>query len=83
MLTLGTYEVKTHLPRLLAQVEKGEIITVTRHGKPIAKLVPIGVDRAKRGNAAGRLVAEFRKLRRGIKRRGPSAREMIQEGRRF
>jgi antitoxin (DNA-binding transcriptional repressor) of toxin-antitoxin stability system len=54
---------------------------MTKSGKPVAKLVPIGIDRAKSGSAAGKLVAEFRKLRRGIKRRGPSVREMIEEGR--
>ncbi|MFI5459694.1 MAG: type II toxin-antitoxin system Phd/YefM family antitoxin [Isosphaerales bacterium] len=40
MKSVGTYEAKTHLPRLLSQVEKGESITITRRGKPIAKLVP-------------------------------------------
>ncbi len=40
MKSVGTYEAKTHLPRLLLQVEKGESITITRRGKPIAKLVP-------------------------------------------
>ena len=40
MKSVGTYEAKTHLPRLLSQVEKGESITITKRGKPIAKLVP-------------------------------------------
>jgi prevent-host-death family protein len=40
MRSVGTYEAKTHLPRLLSQVEKGESITITRRGRPIAKLVP-------------------------------------------
>ena len=33
-------EAKTHLPRLLDDVERGETIVITRHGKPIARLVP-------------------------------------------
>ena len=37
---VGSYEAKTHLPRLLSQVEKGETITITRRGKPIARIVP-------------------------------------------
>ena len=37
---VGSYEAKTHLPQLLERVEKGETITITRHGKPIARLVP-------------------------------------------
>jgi prevent-host-death family protein len=40
METVGSYEAKTHLPRLLERVERGETITITRHGKPIARLVP-------------------------------------------
>ena len=37
---VGAYEAKTHLPQLLDRVEGGETITITRHGKPVAKLVP-------------------------------------------
>jgi prevent-host-death family protein len=33
-------EAKTHLPQLLDEVERGETIVITRHGKPIARLVP-------------------------------------------
>lgn len=31
---------KTHLPQLLDEVERGETIVITRHGKAIARLVP-------------------------------------------
>ena len=37
---IGAYEAKTHLPRLLDEVEKGERITITKHGVPVAVLVP-------------------------------------------
>ena len=40
MRTVGSYEAKTHLPALLGRVAKGETITITKHGKPVAKLVP-------------------------------------------
>ena len=33
-------EAKTHLPQLLDEVEQGETIVITRHGRPIARLVP-------------------------------------------
>lgn len=33
-------EAKTHLPQLLDDVERGETILITRHGRPIARLVP-------------------------------------------
>jgi prevent-host-death family protein len=45
---VGAYEAKTHLPALLERVARGERITITKHGRPIARLVPIertGLDR--------------------------------------
>ena len=33
-------EAKTHLPQLLDEVERGETLVITRHGRPIARLVP-------------------------------------------
>ena len=40
MRSVGSYEAKTHLPRLLSEVEKGGTIIITRRGKPIARIVP-------------------------------------------
>lgn len=42
MSTVTAYEAKTHLPRLLREVERGGRIVITRHGKPVAELVPVG-----------------------------------------
>ena len=39
--TVGAFEAKTHLSALLERVEKGETITITRHGTPVARLVPV------------------------------------------
>jgi prevent-host-death family protein len=36
---VGIFEAKTHLSALLEEVEKGGEVTITRHGKPVAKLV--------------------------------------------
>jgi len=36
---VGMFEAKTHLSRLIDKVEKGEEVVITRHGKPVAKLV--------------------------------------------
>jgi antitoxin (DNA-binding transcriptional repressor) of toxin-antitoxin stability system len=46
-----------HLPRLLSQVEKGESITITKHGKPLAVLSP-----AQQGpkRDVSTVIAEFR-----------------------
>jgi prevent-host-death family protein len=36
---VGIFEAKTHLSSLLDEVEKGGEITITRHGKPVARLI--------------------------------------------
>jgi prevent-host-death family protein len=41
MTTVTAYEAKTHLPRLIRAVERGETVIITRHGKPVAQLGPI------------------------------------------
>ncbi|HEY1931144.1 MAG TPA: type II toxin-antitoxin system prevent-host-death family antitoxin [Acetobacteraceae bacterium] len=41
METVGAFEAKTHLSALLERVAKGEAFTITRHGKPVAQLVPV------------------------------------------
>jgi prevent-host-death family protein len=40
MLSIGIYEAKTKLADLLKQVEKGELVTITNRGVPVADLVP-------------------------------------------
>jgi len=40
---VNIHEAKTHLSRLLNRVASGEEIVISRAGKPIARLVPIGV----------------------------------------
>ena len=41
MTTIGAYEAKTNLSRLLDEVAAGRTVTITRHGHPIARLVPL------------------------------------------
>ena len=41
MTTVGAYDAKTHLPRLLRAAERGETVIITRHGKPVAQLGPV------------------------------------------
>jgi prevent-host-death family protein len=38
---MGLFEAKTHLSELVARVEAGDEIVITRHNKPVAKIVPI------------------------------------------
>jgi prevent-host-death family protein len=81
--SVGAYEAKTHLPQLLDRVEDGETILITRHGKPVAKLVPAsGARVAPDLRQAVKEMLEFRD-RHGPKLNGLSVRELIEEGRRY
>ena len=37
---IGAYEAKTHPPALAQRVARSEQFTITKHGRPIARLVP-------------------------------------------
>jgi prevent-host-death family protein len=41
METIGLFEAKTHLSELVARAEQGEEVIITRHNKPVAKLVRV------------------------------------------
>jgi prevent-host-death family protein len=79
MRTVGTFEAKTHLSALLEQVERGEEITITRHGKAVARLVPVG---AVRGDRLDDTVARLKSFRKGRRLGDLSAKALIEEGRR-
>ena len=40
MSKVGAFEAKTHLPRLLERVQRGERFVITKHGHPVAELIP-------------------------------------------
>ena len=46
--SVGAFEAKTRLSELLQRVESGEQVTITKHGRPVARLVPIREDAASR-----------------------------------
>jgi prevent-host-death family protein len=78
--TVGAYEAKTHLPELLRRVEKGERITITKHGHPVAELVPASDERRQR---VAESIAKLEQLREGRKLGDMTIRQLIDEGRRF
>ena len=51
------HEAKTHLSQLIEQVEAGGEIIIARAGEPVARLIPVGVNRSPRvlGALAGRV----------------------------
>jgi prevent-host-death family protein len=79
METVGAYEAKTHLPKLLRRVMKGERITITKHGIPVAVLQPPAPEITADTKS---VIAELRKFRSKHSLGGLSIREMIEDGRR-
>ena len=59
--SVGAYEAKTHLPRLLRRVMAGESVTITKHGRPVARLVPVEEDERARAHEAARRIRESRR----------------------
>ena len=78
MRTVGAYEAKTHLAELLDEVERGSVVTIARHGRPVALLVPATASRAD----AAALVEAFRGFAARHALDGLELAEMISEGRR-
>src|SRR3990172_7037932 len=65
MKTVVAFQAKTQFSQLLDRVEKGEAVTITRHGRPVAVLAPVAPARpAKTGEE---WPAEVKRLRKGIK----------------
>jgi prevent-host-death family protein len=79
MKTVGAYEAKTHLPKLLERVAKGERITITKHGVPVATLQ--AADAAKKKPARD-IIEQLKRFRGEHRLDGLSIRRMIEEGRR-
>jgi prevent-host-death family protein len=79
MKTVGTFEAKTHRSTLLEQVEGGEEITITKHGRAVARLVPVGTVSRDRLEDT---VARLKSFRRGRRLGDLSAKALIEEGRR-
>lgn len=56
MLVIGAFEAKNTLGALLDRVEAGEEVRITRHGRPVARLVPdVKPDIARAQEAARRI----------------------------
>lgn len=54
-------DAKARLPQLLSEVERGETIVITRHGRPIARLVPEEDERRTKTLKAMDRLAELRR----------------------
>jgi len=82
MESVGSFEAKTHLPQLLERVAKGEEFTITKHGKPVARLVPAVP--TKPPPDVKQVIDDLKAFSKGnTLGTGLTIRELIEEGRRF
>lgn len=78
MESIGAFEAKTHLARLLDDVAAGRSFVITRRGVPVARLV--GVRQA--SAEPGQIIAALREARKGVRLGDLRVRDLIDEGRR-
>jgi prevent-host-death family protein len=78
MPTVGAYQAKTNFSELVDRVKKGERITITRYGEPVAVLVPVESAPA---SPLGEVIQEIKALRKKSNLGDLDVREMIEEGR--
>lgn len=76
---VGAYDAKAHFSELLERVEQGEELTITRHGTPVARLVP--VRRTSTIDERAAAIREWREISKGLTLRGLKIRDLINEGR--
>jgi prevent-host-death family protein len=79
---VGAFHAKTHFSQLLERVAKGEEITITRHDRPVARLVP--ADRPSREHVAT-IFRQMDALRQSLPKSKDNAtlKDLINHGRRF
>lgn len=77
-MNVGVYQAKTHLSKMLAKVKQGEQVTITRHSRAIARLVPI--EPVRQRDVSG-IIAEMKSLAKERHADMP-IKKMIAEGRR-
>ena len=83
MREVAATEAKAHLAELLRAVEYGETVAITRHGKTVAHLSPVGEES---GTARKEAVERFRTWRKRRRPAGVTTEEilgLIREGRRW
>lgn len=77
--SVGAYDAKTHFSELLQRVEAGEEVTITRHGSPVAKMVPI--KKASTPAERAEAIRNWRESSKGNTLGGLKIRDLIDEGR--
>ncbi|HYW39110.1 MAG TPA: type II toxin-antitoxin system prevent-host-death family antitoxin [Terriglobales bacterium] len=79
MKEIGAFDAKNKLAHLLDLAEQGEEIIITRHGKQVARLLPIAKPFDREG--ARQAVEEIKQMRKGVRLDDATIREFINVGR--
>lgn len=79
---VGANEAKTHFSKLLDRVTEGEVVTITRRGHPIARMVPITTKRHSTVEERRAAIEGIIKLSEGLSLGGMKIKDLIEEGRR-
>lgn len=82
MESVGIFHAKTHLSELVERARKGEVIEITRHGKPVARLTAAEPAEAQQCRAE-QAIARIRGIRQRSKLRREEVKSLIEEGRRY
>ena len=79
---IGIYDARAKFSELIERAASGEEVVITRHGKPIAKLVAAGVSAVGASRGKARAVKRIERLREELDIRGVNIRRLIEKGRR-
>jgi prevent-host-death family protein len=83
MTAIGVYDAKTQLPKLLERVSRGERFLITKHGRPVAQLVPAVVEAAVTARDITQEMEEWQAREGPTLGPGLTIRKLREEGRRF
>ncbi|MBM5803920.1 MAG: type II toxin-antitoxin system prevent-host-death family antitoxin [Cyanobacteria bacterium K_DeepCast_35m_m2_155] len=78
MKTVGAFEAKTHLSKLLEEVQQGEEVLITRHGRAVARMLPM---QANHTEQRLRAIEQLRNFRSGKRLQGLTIQQLRDEGR--
>lgn len=82
---IGILDARNNLSALVERVEKGDEVIITRHGKPVVKMVAVEPeDEEERRRRAREAIKAIREMRKEVKPLGDiTIKDLINEGRRY
>jgi prevent-host-death family protein len=83
MIAIGVYDAKTQLPKLLDRVSRGERFLITKHGRPVAQLVPAAAEPAADLKEIIQQMQQWQEMHGPTLGPGLTIRQLREEGRRF